>query len=114
LEKKKERDVRDRGSWSAPVATPKGKPAAATASNKPRKLTFKEQRELEGIEEAIMTAESRAQELDALLNDPQFYVTRSQEAAGLIKEMEGAKTEAMRLYARWEELEAIKAASGVA
>ena len=37
-----------------------------------------------------MTAESRAQELDALLNDPQFYVTRSQEASGLIKEMDEA------------------------
>ena len=47
---------------------------------------YEEQRELEGIEEAIMTAESRAQELDALLSDPQFYVSRSQEAAGLIEE----------------------------
>jgi ATP-binding cassette subfamily F protein uup len=111
LEKKKERDVRNRTAWSVPEPTTPRKASSSSAAAKPRKLTFKEQRELEGIEAAIMTAEARAQELDTLLNHPQFYVTRSHEAAGFIKEMEDAKAEATRLYARWEELEAIKAAA---
>jgi len=35
-----------------------------------RKLTFKEQRELEGMETAILAAEARVQELETTLNDP--------------------------------------------
>ncbi len=63
------------------------------------------------MEAAILAAETRVGEIDALLNDPSFYITRSQEAAGLIDEAERTKAEVTRLYARWEELEALKAQS---
>jgi ATP-binding cassette subfamily F protein uup len=102
LEKRKEREARAAAAFSAPAATGANAPKARV-----RKLSFKEQRELEGMEDAILTAEARAAELDALLNDPSFYVTRSQEAAGLQAELEALREEITRLYARWEELEAI-------
>jgi len=41
------------------------------------------------------------------LNDPQFHATRSREAHGVISELEQAKAEVARLYARWQELEQI-------
>lgn len=72
-----------------------------------RKLTFKEQRELEGMEESILETESRVSELETLLNDPSFYVTRSQEASTLIAELEAKKAEVTHLYSRWAELESI-------
>jgi ATP-binding cassette subfamily F protein uup len=112
LEKKKERDAREKayiGEISAPTAQKK-RQSSDGGNAKPRKLTFKEQRELEGIEEAILAAESRVVELDTTLNDSSFYVTRSHEAAGMIADLEKAREEVTRLYARWEELEAVKAA----
>ena len=105
LEKKKERDARTQSAERAAAATLNtGRRPLANAPNRPRKLTFKEQRELEGMEAAIMAAETRVQEMETTLNDPQFHATRSREAHGLIAELETAKTEVTRLYARWEEL----------
>ena len=105
LEKKKERDARIQSAWIAPPKPSTINHQLSTiASSKPRKLSFKEQRELEGMEAAILAAETRVQELEATLNDPQFHATRSREAHGLIDELEMAKTEVTRLYERWEEL----------
>ena len=56
------------------------------------------------MEAAIVAAETRVQELETTLNDPQFHATRSREAAGLVAELETAKAEVTRLYERWEEL----------
>ncbi len=108
LEKRREREARDR-LWNAPVKA--DKPAPARSQTRPRKLSFKEVRELEGMEAAILAAEERVAELDATLNDPAFYVTRSTEAEGLMAELERARAEVSRLYARWEELEAVRAAA---
>ena len=58
------------------------------------------------MEAAILAAETRAQELETTLNDPEFHATRSREAHGLIADLESAKTEVARLYERWEELSA--------
>lgn len=107
LEKRKERETRDK-MWAAPAKVEKTAPVKN--AGKPRKLTFKETRELEVIEDSILAAEEKVAELDATLNDPSFYVSRSTEAEGLIAELEKAKAEVARLYARWEELEAVKAA----
>ena len=105
LEKKKERDARTQSVWRA-AATPSkvSSQSSTNTANRPRKLSFKEQRELEGMEAAIVAAETRVQELETTLNDPQFHATRSREAPGLIAELETAKTEVTRLYERWEEL----------
>ena len=101
LEKRKEREKRGREAFTAPKAAP------VAPAQKKKKLSFKEQRELEGMEAAIHTAEARVAEIDALLNDPSFYITRSQEASGLLEEVEQTKAEISRLYSRWEELEAV-------
>ena len=87
---------------AAPAIKPVvGKPARA------RKITFKEQRELDGMEVAILAAESRVTELEQTLNDPSFYTTRAKEAGKLVEDLEAAKAEVARLYARWAELEQI-------
>ncbi len=100
LEKRKEREKR-----RSEPATPVTQPAAAAPRGKVRKLSFKEQRELDGIEDVILATETRVAEINALLNDPEFYITRSQEAAPLQAELDAGRLEVARLYARWEELE---------
>ena len=103
LEKKLERDQRGK----EPTARSAIKEVSRDRSARRRKLSFKEQRELEGMEAAIMRAESRVHELEATLNDPAFYASQASEAPRLIAALETARAEATRLYARWQELDAI-------
>ncbi len=112
LEKRREREQMDRAYLQAAARVEKPAPASKAAATRPRKLSFKETRELETIETDILAAEQEVEELDTTLNDPSFYITRAAEAPGLMAELELARAEVTRLYARWEELEAIKAASG--
>ncbi len=112
LEKRKEREQRDKLAWATPVKAPVRAPEpVATKANRPRKLSFKEQRELDGMETAIHEVEAKVAELESTLNDPQFYATRSREASALLNDLEAAKAEVARLYARWAELD--KIVSGV-
>ncbi len=108
LEKRKEREQRDKLAPEPAARLLSSEPeSAAPKADRPRKLSFKEQREFAGMEAAIHAAEARAAELETALNDPNFYTTRAKEAPGLIAKLEAAKAEVARLYARWEELERI-------
>ena len=107
LEKRAERDARTKvlsTGFSAVEST--SKTSTPMAAEKPRKLSYKEQRELESMEETILNAENIVAEIENQLNDPSFYVTRAKEAPGLLAQLEPAKAEVARLYARWEELSA--------
>ncbi len=110
LEKRREREVKTKA-WNNNAKTEKPTTAApAVAKPKSRKLSFKETHELQNIEATILIAEEKVQSIDAILNDPSFYITRSQEASDLSEELDAAKAKVAKLYARWEELEALKAA----
>ena len=106
LEKKKERDAA-RNTWSAPKSAAPTPSSGGSKGSRPRKRTFKEQRELEGMEQAILEAETRVHALEALLNDPDFYAERASEAPSVIRELDEKRLLVTRLYARWEELEKI-------
>ncbi len=96
-------DARERGARAAarsaePVA------AAAPASGNRRRLSFKEQRELEGMEAAILAAEESHSRAEAVLNDPAVAADHVRMAAAC-KELERAQQAVAALYARWQELE---------
>jgi ATP-binding cassette subfamily F protein uup len=84
---------------------------SAVKSEKPRKLTFKEQKELEGMEATIHKAEQKIAGLEALFLDPDFHRKHGHRTAEIQADLAAAKDNASKLYARWEELEAIRAAS---
>ena len=108
LEKKKERDARAKsGPEKTAVPAPASNARQAPSSSRPRKRSFKEQREFAAMEAAIAEAEQKLAELEATLNDPQFYATRAREAAGVLEQLEAQKAEVARLYARWQQLEEI-------
>jgi len=67
------------------------------------KLGYVEQRELEGMEAAIQTAEGRRASYEAALVDPAIY-SDSGASTRARAEVEAATAEVDRLYARWEEL----------
>jgi ATP-binding cassette subfamily F protein uup len=113
---KKQRAVQLAAKQSAAIlATNKAaalaKEAAASKSNKARKLSFKETRELEGIEEHIRTVEADVARIEGLFADPEFFRKHAAQVHQLTAELEAAKAMVPKLYARWEELEAIKSAS---
>jgi ATP-binding cassette subfamily F protein uup len=78
-------------------------------ARRPGRLTFNEQRELEGMEPAILAAESRKAELERTLSDPATYQKAGEGIAALRDELEAISAEVDRLYARWQELEALRA-----
>ncbi len=87
-------------------------PAAGTPApraRRPGKLSFKEQRELEGMEGAILEAEERKASLEAALSDPATYQKDSAAVGAMREALERAGAEVERLYARWQELEGMRA-----
>ena len=84
---------------------------AATKTAKARKLSFKEQRELDGIEAQIHGLEAEVARIETLFAQPDFFRKNGAQATQLTIELEAAKESATKLYARWEQLEAIRAAS---
>jgi ATP-binding cassette subfamily F protein uup len=100
-------------SQAAPLITSREKPKAAptSKSEKPRKLTFKEQKELEGMEAAIQQAEQTISDLEALFVEPDFHRKHGHRTAEIQGELAAGKENVAKLYARWEELETIRAAS---
>ncbi len=84
--------------------------AKQSAATQPRKLKYKEQQELAGMEEAILAAEQEVARLEAVFASPDFYKLHAQHAEHQA-ELDAAKARVATLYARWEELEAIRSES---
>ena len=82
-----------------------GLPAIQIRSARAAKLTWKEERELEGIDQTILQAESKLAELEAILSDPVFYKERASEAQSVQVECENQRGKVASLYERWEALE---------
>ena len=84
------------------------KPKTTKIAARPKKLSFKEQRELDGLPAAIERLESEQRALAAKIASPAFY----KEAADTIKQSLSRVDEVQRelavVYARWGELDARK------
>ena len=110
LEKRKAREQRDK-QYAQTLAKESAKKKSTSSTDKPRKMSMAERKELDGMEETIQQAEEKVAELEAMLNCPDFQTTRFQEVAGVMESLEKARAACAALYTRWEELEAIAAAS---
>jgi ABC transport system ATP-binding/permease protein len=82
---------------------------ATPAPAKPRKMSFKEMRELEGMEQAIHDVETEIARIENLFATPDFHRTHARQTDQLVADLAAAKENLAKLYQRWEELEAIKA-----
>ena len=85
--------------------------AATPKLAKLRRLSFKEQRELDGMEAQIHAVEAAVARIEGLFADPEFFRKHATQVNQLTTELDAAKDNVTKLYARWEELEAIRAAS---
>jgi ATP-binding cassette subfamily F protein uup len=116
LEKKQRADAATARASAAFLATTKAAaPARSTAPKptKPRKLTFKEQRELEGMEAQILATDEEIARIEGLFAAPDFHRTHGTRTNQLTADLAAAKEKLSQLYGRWEELEAIRVAAVV-
>jgi ABC transport system ATP-binding/permease protein len=60
------------------------------------------------MEAAILVAEERKASLEGALGDPATYQKDGGAVAGMRAELEQVSGEVERLYARWQELEAVR------
>jgi len=114
LEKKQRQAVAASRESAAVLATNKSAALSRRATapkTKARKLSFKEQRELEGMEAQILAAEEEIARIEGLFASPDFHRTHATQTNQLTAELASAREKLGQLYARWEELEAIKVAT---
>uniref|UniRef100_I2Q7G7 ATPase component of ABC transporters with duplicated ATPase domain n=1 Tax=Desulfovibrio sp. U5L TaxID=596152 RepID=I2Q7G7_9BACT len=84
----------------------KAQPPKPKAGSGRKKLTFKDQREYDGMEAAIAAAEAAMETAKDALEDP-AVATDGNALARRLETFQAAEAEVERLYARWAELEAL-------
>jgi ATP-binding cassette subfamily F protein uup len=87
------------------------KSEAAAKTGKTRKMSFKETQELAGMEAKIHAVEAEIARIEGLFATPDFHRTHAAQSKQLVVELEAAKENLTKLFARWEALEAINAAA---
>jgi len=80
-------------------------PAGAKRNEKLRKLTYKEQRELEALPGKIEALEAQQAELHAVMGDADFYRQPGHKIAAAQKRLEEVRTALEACYTRWQSLE---------
>ncbi|UXI66861.1 ATP-binding cassette domain-containing protein [Tahibacter amnicola] len=97
---------------SAPAATPRSaapeparEVAPPPAASARRKLSYKDQRELEALPARIEALESQVSELTAAMNDPAFFRQDSAAILAANQRLSATQGELEAAYARWEQLE---------
>jgi ATP-binding cassette subfamily F protein uup len=94
---------------SAPNA--KQRKRAMSNEDRPRKLSWAEKKELEGLLERVDEAEQQAAQLEARLADPATYKQADADIGALQREVEAAREQVEGLTRRWEELESLRSES---
>jgi ATP-binding cassette subfamily F protein uup len=89
---------------TAPTVTT---PVEVQRSDRPRKLTYKEQRELEALPSKIEALEREQTELHARMGEADFYRQGSDKITTTMNRIESVKIELETCYQRWQTLESI-------
>jgi ATP-binding cassette subfamily F protein uup len=116
LEKKKKAAVAAARQSAAILESNKNAALARDAATKPaksRKMSFKEVHELAGMEAHIHAVEAEICRIENLFASPDFHRTHAGQATQLMADLEAEKANLAKLFARWEELEAMQAATEV-
>lgn len=81
-----------------------------TTKNPSKKMSFKEQQELNGLPEQIATLENRQTELNHRVNDADFYKNDQAMIAQTLADLQATEAELEQVYQRWDELESQQSA----
>ena len=79
--------------------------------SKAKKLSWKETKELESIEEEIIKTEGEVERIEGIFSSPDYYEKYAEDTAELNDRLNKARAKIKQLYDRWQELEKIKEGS---
>jgi ABC transport system ATP-binding/permease protein len=96
------------GAPAIPAKIEERKAALAMQREKQRKLSFKEQKELDELPKRIETLDSEQQSIIATMADPAFYRESGNKVASTKTRLENVEQELAEAYKRWNELESMK------
>ncbi|HTK80913.1 MAG TPA: ABC-F family ATP-binding cassette domain-containing protein [Bacteroidota bacterium] len=113
VEKRAARLVRMSSQTSAVEAEKKQSTHAKTRSaKKPTTLKWKEAKELETIEQEIISAEEEVKRIELVFSSHDFYERHGNQIVALTAQLAAAKEKVTHLYARWHELENLREGGG--
>tara|TARA_R110000822_G_scaffold34103_2_gene97021 strand:+ start:2200 stop:4134 length:1935 start_codon:yes stop_codon:yes gene_type:complete len=90
---------------TAPAASPAPAPQPATAAQAKVKLSYKIQRELDGLPAVMEKLEAELAALQAKVSDPAFYQQSIEKTTSVLDAMEAKQAELNKAMERWAELE---------
>jgi ATP-binding cassette subfamily F protein uup len=93
---------RKSGGPAAPGSAP---PAAVRSPAKPRRLSYKEQRELDAMPERIQRLEAEQLEIQAAIADPALFQRDDERGTAALRRLESLAAELETAYSRWDALE---------
>ena len=93
-------EIQNRKKTPRPAAT-----TSVSAQQISRKLSYKEQRELEQLPLQIETLEAEQARLNTSLADPSFYQNHNAEVSQVVERLRIIEAKLLEVYRRWEELE---------
>ena len=83
-------------------------PKTAPAKAKPKKLSYKLQRELEALPMRLEELETQIETLQEEVNDPSFFSKSVEQTQPVLDKLSAAEQELEVAFERWEELEALQ------
>ena len=101
--------LRQRVPAAPPPVERAAKPKRDRGTDRPRRIGFKEKRELEELPRTIETLEGEKQSIFASMASPGYYATPAEEIARIRERLDAIEAEIHKAYARWMELEALSA-----
>ncbi|RDV25963.1 ABC transporter ATP-binding protein [Alteromonas aestuariivivens] len=84
-----------------------GSPSAKSSPRKPKKLSYKDQRELEALPAQIENLEISLGEVQEQVNHPDFFRQDSDATAATLAQLNEIESQLSQKYARWDELESM-------
>jgi ATP-binding cassette subfamily F protein uup len=88
-----------------PSPRPAPPPARGSAAAKTRKLSYKDQRELDAMPAAIQLLEAEQAELTAAIGDPELFRREPAAANAAVQRLQSVQQQLDAAFARWEALE---------
>ncbi len=85
----------------------KTSPTAKASPRKAKKLSYKDQRELDNLPALIEKLEKQVEEQQTLVNDPEFFKQGSEQTSAVLNALAESEEQLSQAYARWDELESM-------
>ncbi|WP_031564513.1 ATP-binding cassette ATPase Uup [Rheinheimera texasensis] len=89
------------------ITKPAEQSAAQASASAPKKLSYKEKRELELLPAEIESLDEQLSALQTQVNDPEFFRQSADVTTALLNQIQQVESKLAHAYERWEQLEAL-------